>query len=125
MSNATVSRLAELRARVRGIVFGRIDLCQCCTLVVANGECCADDQHGGDGIEPLSALDGRFHVSLGLTADEHSEYCDREADGECDCDREEFATSRCDGCGSYLAGSRYAATLFREPQHFTRPVLPA
>src|SRR4051812_36682256 len=102
-----MSRLTDLRSAVRSVDCGTVWLCQCCTLVLANGECCADDGHGGDGIEPLSDIDGRYDVSLGLSAHEHHETCyvfitgDHNA-AECDCERNEFSTSRCDGCGSWL-----------------------
>jgi hypothetical protein len=60
-----------------------------------------------------------------MTADEHDEYCEVRRTGrhdyeglDCDCESIPFATSRCDGCGSYLAGERFAMTLWREPQRF-------
>jgi hypothetical protein len=89
----------------------------------AYGECCADDEHGGDGIAPWSEevdfLAG-YTVTMGLLDEGHE--CHDEngtRPDECDCERREFSTSRCDGCGSFLHGSRYAFTLWRNE---VRPV---
>lgn len=118
-----MARLAELRARVRGIDCGTMWVCQCCALSHANGECCADDDHGGDGIAPWSAVDERYRVTAGLLAEEHDEECDFRADPQCrevdcECERLSFTWSRCEGCGSALAGDRWAHTLWREPRRF-------
>jgi len=82
----------------------------------ANGECCPDDQHGGDGIKPWAELESGYSVTMGLLAEEHNEGCteqDREV-GNCDCEDMGFSWSRCDGCGSVLGGNRWAFTLWRE-----------
>lgn len=111
---------------------GTIWVCQCCALQHANGECCPDDEHGGDGIAPWSAIDStRFHAWSGLPFAEHDEECEvriqgeHPADYECECESREFSRSQCEGCGSRLHGSRYAFWLTRERQHFARPSLPA
>ena len=92
------------------IDYGTIWVCQCCLLSDANGECCAEDTHGGDGIEPWTAVDfSRYAVWMGLPRDEHAEEC--EPGDDCDCEHITFSSSRCDGCGSWLAGDRYAFTL--------------
>lgn len=116
----------------RDIDLGTIWVCQCCMLEHANGECCPDDDHGGDGIAPWSSTDdARFDVTMGLTSEEHADDCMVRLTGhwpvnyECGCERISFSTSRCDGCGSYLAGERHAFGLWRQQQHFPRPVLPA
>lgn len=54
---------------------GTIWVCQCCMLSHANGECCPDDTHGGDSIEPLSAVESGFHVAMGMVRDEHADEC--------------------------------------------------
>lgn len=106
------------------IDYGTLWVCQCCMLDHANGECCPDDAHGGDGVAPWSAIDfARFGVAMGLATEEHADGCD--ADEECECDRASFSRSRCDGCGSFLAGERHAFWLTRERQSFVRPLLPA
>jgi hypothetical protein len=93
-------------------------VCMCCMLTDANGECCADDSHGGDGIEPWSDVNAQFEITMGLLAEEHHEECQVRITGgwlvdyECDCERREFSWSSCDGCGSSLAGSRYAFALW-------------
>lgn len=100
-------------------------VCQCCMLIHANGECCADDSHGGDDRVPWSEVDflAGYSVTMGLLTEEHSDGCteaDREAD-RCDCEGPWFSWSRCDGCGSALGGNRWAFTLWRNevqvPQH--------
>lgn len=97
--------------------YGTIWVCQCCMLAHANGECCASMQHGGDGHEPLSAIEAPFTVAMGMTHDEHAEDCqtriEREWRGECDCETNTYSTSQCGGCGSYLHGERHAMTLFK------------
>lgn len=115
----------------RSILLGTIWVCQCCTLDHANGECCPDNDHGGDGIPPWADTDFTRHsVTMGLSSDEHADTCDVRitgewpADYECDCERTEYSSSSCDGCGSYLAGERHAFGLWRERQRFARRALP-
>jgi hypothetical protein len=99
--------------------YGTIWVCVCCILSHANGECCADDQHGGDGVEPLSSIGDGFHVAMGMGYEEHAEDCETRIhngvpDGyECDCETNTYSTSQCEGCGSYLHGERHAVTLFK------------
>jgi hypothetical protein len=84
----------------------------------ANGECCDNDMHGGDGCEPLSAIAPTDGLAMGLLAEEHREGCAVRETGswplayECDCETDTFSTSRCEGCGSYLHGERHAMTVF-------------
>ncbi len=96
-------------------VYGTIDLCQCCMLCAANGECCAEPHDD----EPLSKITRPYSITFGLLEDEHSDRCtpaDREAG--CDCDSLGFCDwNRCGGCGSSLAGDRWRLTLWREPCH--------
>lgn len=95
-------------------VLGTIWVCQCCMLTHANGECCADDQHGGDGREPLSLIGAGESVTLGMSAEEHADGCTEDVRNNhgCDCERREFSWSSCDGCGSVLGGDRFALTLW-------------
>lgn len=93
----------------------------------ANGECCADDTHGGDGIPPWSGIDfARFDAAMGLSADGHHDECEvritgeHSANEECDCETREFSTSQCEGCGSWLAGDRHAFSLWRVRQRFPK-----
>lgn len=85
-------------------------VCVCCMLTAANGDCgCDSEGHGGDGCVPLSAVPVTADVTLGGPQESHS--CGREDDtyfGDCDCERIEFSSWRCDGCGSGLAGERHA-----------------
>ncbi len=94
-------------------------VCTCCMLCEANGECCADDAHGGDSCVPLSALGPRDSVMCGLGWGEHDEACetratrgDPEPGYECDCEERPFSWSACEGCGSRLGGARHAMTLW-------------
>lgn len=103
--------------------YGTIWVCQCCMMSHANGECCPDDTHGGDSVEPWSAVDfaDGYRVFMGLSWEEHSEECpkhpehpERDADCDCDCEVDTYSTSQCDGCGSWLHGERHAFHLWRE-----------
>lgn len=97
--------------RKRGRILCDIWVCQCCMLMHANGECCPDDSHGGDGIKPWALIDGTgYAVTMGMLPEEHDEMC--EDNYECDCEHDTFSSSRCGGCGSWLAGDRYAFTLW-------------
>lgn len=100
--------------------YGTIWVCVCCMLTHAGGECCADETHGGDSIEPLSAIGDGFHVAMGMLWEEHEEDClfrtmghDAPGNYECECERNTFSRSQCEGCGSYLHGERHAMTLFK------------
>lgn len=87
-----------------------LSVCQCCMLSEANGECCADDTHGGDGIEPWSSVDfDRDSVAMGGG---HQAGCTTAADYDCDCACRDFDNGQCEGCGSWLAGERHLMTLF-------------
>jgi hypothetical protein len=78
-------------------------VCQCCMLVLANGECCAETHDA----EPMNKFDD-IHATLGMLKEEHADECDGE--GACDCERKDFSWSSCDGCGSILGGERHAVT---------------
>ncbi len=92
-------------------IIGPVVICQCCMLVHANGEGCAEH----DGPDPLNKIQRPYSITAGLLADEHDESCtaaDREAG--CDCERIEFSRATCDGCGEHLAGTRYRVTLWED-----------
>jgi hypothetical protein len=86
-------------------------------LVHANGECCPTDDHGGDARVPWSEVDfaAGFTVTMGLLTSEHEANGCTEEDREegCDCEERSFSWSRCDGCASFLGGTRYAFTLWQ------------
>jgi hypothetical protein len=97
----------------------------------ANGECCANDDHGGDGCVPLSEIEDGYVVHAGIEADDHSSDClvyvihqlnedhpgmdwpDVPGDHECDCERDSYSTWACGACGSRLHGERHGMTLFK------------
>lgn len=65
--------------------------------------------------------DETIDVTSGLMASEHAEDCAfRTSNGEepCtwegECETTDFSTSRCDGCGQHLAGTRHAMTQWYE-----------
>ncbi|OEJ24275.1 hypothetical protein AS594_07030 [Streptomyces agglomeratus] len=98
---------------------GTIWVCTNCMMHHANGECgCCHDDCNHEGYEPLSAIEAPAHVAMGMATEEHSEDCQVRTTGEwtdneeCDCDRNTYSTSQCEGCGSYLHGERHAMTLF-------------
>jgi hypothetical protein len=83
----------------------------------ANGECCPTNDHGGDSRIPWSEVSflAGYTVTMGLASDEHEKNGCTEGDREegCDCETNTFSKSRCDGCGSWLAGERHAFTLWQ------------
>lgn len=100
--------------------YGLIWVCQCCLLVAANGECCEDDSHGGDGIEPLSLVTDGYSVTCGMGYEDHAEGCENRSAVhswsdrvECDCETKTFSRSQCQGCGSRLHGERHAMHLWK------------
>lgn len=120
--------------------YGTIWVCVCCMLSHANGECCANDEHGGDSCKPLSAIGEGFTVAMGMGWEDHDDECltyvindlkarhpevdwpDVPGDYECDCETNTFSTSQCKGCGSYLHGARHALTLFKLPPRDPEPL---
>lgn len=102
--------------------------CQCCTLVMANGECCDSNDHGGDGKEPLSDIPDGAHTTLGMLYEEHANDClrrtmgrDAPDDYECDCEQQSFSWRSCDACGSNLGGSRDAFVIWTPAESATQP----
>lgn len=51
-------------------------------------------------------------VTLGQLYEAHD--CDDPTSGICSCDHRNFSTSRCDGCGSHVAGERFAYTWWTD-----------
>lgn len=89
-------------------IHSEIQVCECCLLVLANGECCAEYHE----VEPLSvwASDDTVHLAIG---GEHSDNCTMEdRDEGCDCEDKGFSWSPCGGCDSGYGGDRYAVTVF-------------
>jgi hypothetical protein len=98
-----------------------------------------------DGL-PLSQITRGYSVAAGMGSEDHSDDClrnviwsarqqfpdvewpDVPGDYECDCEKDLFSRSQCEGCGSYLHGERHAMTLFKDtprkraPRSKTRPM---
>jgi hypothetical protein len=107
-------------------------VCESCLFHHANGECsdCHSD-HGHDQ-EPLSAIEPPYTVAMGIGWEDHEDDClthvisdlknrfpdmnwpDVPWDYECECEQCSFSRSQCEGCGSYLHGTRHGMTLFTE-----------
>lgn len=85
----------------------------------------------GDGF-PLSLITRGYSVAVGMTWRDHADDClthvihdlgerfpdvewpDVPGDYECDCEKDSFSRSQCEGCGSCLHGERHAMTLFKD-----------
>jgi hypothetical protein len=96
-----------------------LDLCTCCFVALVNGEPCQcpedDETCHPEGL--MGKLEGE-EITPGSFASQHESSClmhlldsaDVPGDYECECERSDFSTSQCDGCGTYLAGAREKAT---------------
>lgn len=84
-------------------------VCVDCYVLHVNGETSPD-------VNPetlWSTLEDGQTVTAGIFNEAHS--CGREHGediDECDCDHDDFSSVPCDGCDSYLAGARYACTVW-------------
>lgn len=56
-----------------------------------------------------------YDITDGLVADQHECSAVELALGECQCGELNFSKTPCEGCGSTLAGSREALTLWSHP----------
>lgn len=106
-------------------------VCVCCYFAHHNGECCDRDDHGGDGVQPLSAIGTGYELFSGIGWRDHSDDCltnttnrlredhpeeecpDVPDDYECECETYTFSKSQCDGCGSWLYGERHGMTMMK------------
>jgi hypothetical protein len=73
----------------------------------------ADEIDNTPDCEPLSLVDPADDLTSGMLAEHHG--CGRERGeeiDECECETDSFSRSSCDGCGSHLAGTRHALTLW-------------
>ena len=111
-------------------------VCTNCIMHHANGECGDCHREEGHDYEPLSEL-GEYDLTMGLHADEHDSDCiiykldelnreypdmdwpDAPDDYECECHRNTFSRSQCDGCGDYHHGEREALTAWERPEPVT------
>jgi hypothetical protein len=113
-----------LRAELRySDDLGTIWVCLCC-LFAREGDGCAGQHEHTD--EPWALIDSdpSVRVTAGMSWEEHAGDCaNRRAThsriDDCDCERDSFSASSCDGCGSALAGERHAYTLWKQRRHST------
>jgi hypothetical protein len=95
------------------IDLGVLWVCVDCVLVRE----CGEAPEVAPDCEPWAALALRAgeEVAAGMDWAEHAEDCPNHTAGrhvdECECETASFRTSACDGCGSRLAGERFAYTL--------------
>lgn len=89
-------------------------ICQCCVMSAVNA-----DESGCDQLDEHPhgiAGDLTRDTFGGLPPAQHADDCARRSDEESDCSYDcetiGFSSMVCDGCGSRLAGSRYAMTQF-------------
>lgn len=89
---------------------GTLWVCVDCTFLAVNGDAPVDPDPTQP--EPWASFGDQLDVTPGLIATEHD--CDYAAGEwqECECETRSFSLSQCDGCGSYLGGSRHAFTYW-------------
>jgi hypothetical protein len=88
----------------------RILVCVDCYLTYHDAY--GDDEASPDRV-PLSEIGDGVHLTTGMLAEYHQ--CGRavnEIVAGCTCERIEFSTEWCDGCGSTLAGTREYMTVW-------------
>lgn len=84
-------------------------VCQDCYFVHHYG----DEAENIEVADPLSLIPDDAEVTAGLLADAHAYGCDAlETGTECECETQTFSRWRCDGCGTGLAGTRHALTVW-------------
>lgn len=78
------------------VEYENLDFCVDCTMEIANGDLSAlSDEEAEAHIEAMDARWAGTGLHLVITCNGDAEDCD------------EFSTSQCDGCGTYLAGVRH------------------
>jgi len=101
-------------------------VCDCC-LFAREGDGDGCDGNGGCAGKPWARLIAgqaesrdsghEYTVTYGLLAEEHSCGWDGGPKDDCDCERRDFVTRSCDGCGSPEHGTRHAYTLWFEQKN--------
>lgn len=96
------------RTKPQGVLWVCID----CTIAHEHGEVPPD--RPADLPEVWSLLPGT-ELTVGMAWEQHAEDCpNRDAgvsrDADCDCERDDFSTRACDGCGDTHHGERHAYT---------------
>lgn len=100
-------------------------VCRCCMSRLANDdvsgcENSCDPEHAPS---LLDAYPDDADLTIGMLIEEHDEECENRKAAEagipnevqCECETITFSKSPCDGCGSHLAGSRHAVTMWTVP----------
>lgn len=94
-------------------------LCQCCRLLIANGECCADDECGTAERLANRWPGAEWHLGVGAGTGKCGHDLDDSEQEEAHyegCEDLGFSWSWCDGCDSHLGGQRHAG--FASPRTF-------
>lgn len=106
------TRTCEVTQEAQGTIWVCID----CMLEHANGESSLDRPDSEPTPWSLWQFPGR-DITMGMLWEEHHENCSNRAaesiTEECDCEHIDFSSSDCDGCGSMLAGERFAFTYWQ------------
>lgn len=79
-------------------------VCVDCMMTRETGEPCENVD-----CNPWSRITDDQTVTFGIIEPEHTADCDTM---DCDCAYDSFSTAPCEGCGTDLAGARYAYTLW-------------
>lgn len=87
--------------------------CVDCGVQIANGDLsgCEDAEAHLAAMDAESALNPGHRVVSGCPEGESCDFAEDEGH-ECRYDRD-FSSARCDGCGTYLAGHRFAGVIFQ------------
>lgn len=91
---------------------GIVWVCQDCMLAHANGDEPMDRPADEPEVWALWADEPAGSVTMGIGTDEHNDGCEGDWEQGCYCEHDSFSTRRCGGCGSWLAGDRYAFTYW-------------
>lgn len=91
-------------------------VCYDCINLAANGSQPDPEWRDADQPAPLSGIPDDAEVTCGMTWADHADDCPNRLaesfDDECDCENDSFSSQPCDGCGTWLAGSHHAMTLW-------------
>jgi hypothetical protein len=101
-----------MSVHVRPESLGELTVCDVCMFAHANGVDLRHESDSGNPEDPAPwALDQAIDVTMGRLSENHA--CGRSETTEafdCDCERIEFTTTSCEGCGQTDHGTRHYFT---------------